>query len=141
TARRRVGRVVRLVGDVRVLDVHVAGGAVELERGGLRVRTGVHPVEAEVGGATGGQCRVPARGARGHVRAVLRDGGVPRLASLLVPGVVPLHPPVAQGGGGVVGHGDGGGEAGAPVVDDRVVDGARGRRGGGALHQATRDEY
>ncbi|CAM5276939.1 hypothetical protein SPURM210S_04053 [Streptomyces purpurascens] len=115
----------RRVGRPRVAAVvDVAGDAVEGERARDRVAAAVAALEAEADRSAGRELGVVALVGRGDGGTALAQLGVPAAGDLLIAGVGPLQRP-RRLGGAVVGDGHGGGEAGAPLVLDLVVDGAR----------------
>src|SRR5699024_2990679 len=117
-----------VTGVTGVTGVHgpFAKDSVEREGAGGGVGARVVGVEAEVDRLIGGdRCVVPRVGG-GNTLAALCQRGAPRVADLLVSGKVPFQGPVVDDVA-VVGDLDLCGEAGSPVVGDRVIDGtARG---------------
>src|SRR5699024_10908661 len=121
--------VTRIAGIAGIAGVHGSFAKVSAERegagGGVGAR--VVGVEAEVDRLIGGdRCVVPRAGG-GNILAALGQRGAPRVADLLVPGKFPFQGPVVDRVA-VVGDLDLCGEAGAPVVGDRVIN--RTARGG-----------
>src|SRR5699024_2072541 len=109
-----------------------AKDSVEREGAGGGVGARVVGVEAEVDRLIGGdRCVVPRVGG-GNTLAALCQRGAPRVADLLVSGKVPFQGPVVDDVA-VVGDLDLCGEAGSPVVGDRVIDGTA-RGGTGRAH-------
>src|SRR5699024_61097 len=122
----RTAGVTRITG---IAGVHgpFAKNSVEREGAGGGVGARVVGVEAEVDRLIGGdRCVVPRAGG-GSILAALCQRGAPRVADLLVPGKLPFQGPVVDAVA-VVGDLDLCGEAGPPVVGDRVID--RTARGG-----------